>query len=134
MSESEDDAVGYGKPPKAHRFRKGQSGNPSGRPKGQKTSLDLLRKEIDRKVTVTEHGRQRKVTKAELIAKQYVNRAVKGDAAALRMMGPLLAALDADLHRRGEARMPEKERRQVDAALIAAAAALLETEDFEDES
>lgn len=26
--------VGYGKPPKEHRFRKGQSGNPNGRPKG----------------------------------------------------------------------------------------------------
>ena len=26
--------VGYGKPPKKHRFRKGQSGNARGRPKG----------------------------------------------------------------------------------------------------
>ena len=24
--------VGYGKPPKKHRFKKGQSGNPAGRP------------------------------------------------------------------------------------------------------
>jgi Family of unknown function (DUF5681) len=30
----EDDEVGYGKPPGRTRFRKGQSGNPGGRPRG----------------------------------------------------------------------------------------------------
>lgn len=29
---SSDDKVGYGKPPKEHRFQPGQSGNPKGRP------------------------------------------------------------------------------------------------------
>jgi hypothetical protein len=32
-----DVEVGYGKPPKGTRFKKGQSGNPSGRPKKGKT-------------------------------------------------------------------------------------------------
>lgn len=31
-----DDAVGYGRPPKASRFKKGQSGNPKGRPRKAK--------------------------------------------------------------------------------------------------
>ena len=32
-----DGAVGYGRPPKASQFKKGQSGNPRGRPKGSST-------------------------------------------------------------------------------------------------
>lgn len=34
-----DYAVGYGKPPAAHRFQKGQSGNPKGRSKGSKNHV-----------------------------------------------------------------------------------------------
>jgi hypothetical protein len=32
----DDDQVGYGKPPKHSQFKKGQSGNSRGRPKGRK--------------------------------------------------------------------------------------------------
>jgi hypothetical protein len=37
MENSDDDQVGYGKPPKRNQFKKGQSGNPSGRPKKPKS-------------------------------------------------------------------------------------------------
>ncbi|MBD3770801.1 MAG: hypothetical protein IE925_11685 [Rhodobacterales bacterium] len=33
MPEYDDDSVGYGSPPKRNQFKKGQSGNPHGRPK-----------------------------------------------------------------------------------------------------
>ena len=32
MPNSNDDTVGYGRPPKSTQFKPGQSGNPSGRP------------------------------------------------------------------------------------------------------
>lgn len=36
--------VGYGRPPEETRFKKGQSGNPRGRPKGSKTRPRFLMK------------------------------------------------------------------------------------------
>ncbi|MGO9430077.1 DUF5681 domain-containing protein [Rhodoblastus sp.] len=42
----EDYAVGYGRPPKDHQFKKGRSGNPAGRPKrkdeGRLKMIDVL--------------------------------------------------------------------------------------------
>lgn len=45
---SDDDKVGYGRPPKRHRFKKGQSGNPKGRrrkPTSVKEGLQALMSE-----------------------------------------------------------------------------------------
>jgi hypothetical protein len=42
MSQDDDYGVGYRKPPKASRWRKGQSGNPRGRQKGARNLNSLF--------------------------------------------------------------------------------------------
>ena len=60
-SEDADEQVGYRRPPKRSRFRPGQSGNPRGRPRGQLSLFATARKILDQMVTVTEHGRTRRI-------------------------------------------------------------------------
>lgn len=71
--------VGYGKPPKATRFKKGTSGNPAGRPRGSKNLNTLLNKELDQLVVVRENGREKRITKRQASAKQVANKMTAGD-------------------------------------------------------
>lgn len=86
--------VGYGKPPMATRFERGTSGNPQGRPKGRKNVLTAFREALSERVTITENGRRRTVTKLEATAKQLANKAASGDPAALRAVLAIAPALD----------------------------------------
>lgn len=75
--------IGYGKPPKGTRFKKGRSGNPKGRPKGRKNFATILVEELSEKLTIKEAGKARKVTKLEAVTKQLVTKAINGDPRAL---------------------------------------------------
>ena len=67
-----DYEVGYGKPPRDACFKKGQSGNPKGRPPGSKNLATLLSDALNNPVMVTENGRRRKITKREAVIAQLV--------------------------------------------------------------
>lgn len=82
--------VGYGKPPVATRFKRGQSGNPKGRPKGTLNVATTLERELNQRVTIKENGQSRTITKFEAAIKQLVNKAASGDARAIQFLINLL--------------------------------------------
>ena len=85
-----NDSVGYKRPPRHSRFKKGKSGNPRGRPKGSFNLRDRLEKAGSAQVTVTANGRTKKVSKFDVFIEQLVNKAAKGDAQAAKQLIPLL--------------------------------------------
>jgi len=89
-----DYKVGYGKPPKSTQFKKGQSGNPDGRPKGAKGVTACLKRELEATITIQEGGRKLRISKAEAMAKQFMNKALNGDIRAIMA----LLKLDPELY------------------------------------
>ena len=78
--------IGYGRPPESTQFKKGTSGNKKGRPKGTKNIATLFHEAMYQRVTITENGERRTVTKAEAAIKQLINKAATGDPKALQAM------------------------------------------------
>ena len=74
--------IGYGKPPKHTRFKPGQSGYPSGRPRGQRNLRTSVRDALKEKITMREGDRTRNVSKMDAIIQVTLNKALKGDAKA----------------------------------------------------
>ena len=71
--------VGYGKPPRRTQFKPGQSGNPKGRPQGQRNLSTMLKEALNEKVTLREGDRTRKVPKALAIFLRILNNALQGE-------------------------------------------------------
>ena len=87
--------VGYGKPPKHSRFKKGKSGNPAGRPKGSKNNppdpVDLskteqmLLDEAYRKHPVHDSGKSTELPLMQIILRSTAAKAAKGDTRSQRL-------------------------------------------------
>jgi Family of unknown function (DUF5681) len=88
MSKSEplgiEAGAGYGKPPPHSRFRKGQSGNPRGRPKGSHRNAPF-EAILGQTVTVREEGNERRTSASEAFLLQLAKRGLEGDSFAARM-------------------------------------------------
>ncbi len=86
------DPVGPGQPPAASRFRKGQSGNPKGRPRARRkpaaSAFDIV---IDRTFTITRDGQTRELTVEEALQHKTYEAALTGNRAARREVLKMIA-------------------------------------------
>ncbi len=91
MSDDDDDQLGYKRPPIWAQFRRGQSGNPNGRPKKKPAQPpaddisdssmvdDVFRAELNRLMPVREGGKIREMTILALATRALTQAAIKGD-------------------------------------------------------
>lgn len=79
-----DYKVGYGRPPKDTRFKTGESGNPSGRPKKRATPAELEKRLLlDDKMSMRITGKPRRVNAVTASLMVLVAKAASGDLRAI---------------------------------------------------
>ena len=87
-----DHAVGYGKPPVANRFQKGQSGNPAGRRPSTKKLVDLMAEALSRQSGFPNTDGTW-MTQAEVIFSVLVAQAAGADLKAKRLLFDVMIKL-----------------------------------------
>lgn len=88
MSRPADDyAIGYGRPPKAHQWKKGQSGNPKRRrPKALESALALIDRLLVAPIPITLNGETTSVPAIEAIVLQLMQQEMAGNVRAARTL------------------------------------------------
>jgi hypothetical protein len=108
--------VGYGHPPSEHRFRPGQSGNPSGK-MGRKTTEQILRAIMGRRVRIVGHDKT--LTAHEAMYLKFIEKALQLNHKAADFIFDRYAPIEA----RKVALAKEKRRREAAAKFDPEAAA-----------
>ncbi len=80
-----NDDVGYGKPPKKSQFKKGQSGNPKGRPKGAKNLTGNGLELFHQPVPAISKGKATKIPAIDAIINRLLMDAIKGDTKSIKL-------------------------------------------------
>ena len=89
----DDYAVGYGRPPQHTRFKPGHSGNPKGRPKGTMNLKTDLMEELSERISVSEGGKPKKLSKQRALLKSLVAKAITKDTRAANILLNLMVRL-----------------------------------------
>jgi hypothetical protein len=69
--------VGYGKPPKAHQFRKGRTGNPRGKRGGEENIISAFKRIVLKRVKINDGEKVRTIPLAEAVILKNLNAAVQ---------------------------------------------------------
>jgi hypothetical protein len=99
MKHTRDYLVGYKRPPSHTRFKKGQSGNPNGRPKKKPASnqlRELLAEALNKRVVITTKAGPRSITMFQAILRQIAAKAASGHKWATRFLLRFIGQVDAD--------------------------------------
>jgi len=75
--------VGFSKPPKAHQFKPGRSGNPKGRPKGSKNLSTDVRNALRQKLKLNINGKTVTISTQQALIMRLKEKALKGDPKAI---------------------------------------------------
>ena len=85
--------VGYGKPPKQTRFKKGLSGNPNGRPPKKPDLYTELRRVLNELITVTIDGESERVTVQQALLLRLRDQALRGEVWAGKLLQKVIDAI-----------------------------------------
>lgn len=114
-----DERVGYGRLPRQHQFRPGQSGNPRGRPKGAKGLKSELLEVINEQVTITVGGKPKRIRTLKLVLKSLAAQAAKGKVnAADKLLSLVITAFGLEDERPVAKQLSETDRLILDQFLL----------------
>jgi hypothetical protein len=105
--------IGYRKPPRHSQFKPGQSGHPQGRPRNAKNASTIVREALTAKVTLTENGRARSMSKLEVSVTQLANKAAGGDLKAIGMVIDLYREVEAEAAGRSQDKPLDQADREI---------------------
>lgn len=118
MSETEN-KVGYKNPPKHTQFKKGQSGNPKGRPKNGRGLKTDLKAELIGKMNIRINGQDMSGTKQQLMLRTLSLRAASGDIGATRVLINLvMQVLGPEDHQSGPKKLSNLDQEILDQLLM----------------
>ena len=86
--------VGYKRPPREYQFKPGQSGNPKGRPKKNKSFAEDIKDEMNELIQIQEQGKLKKITKQTAFVKRIVTDALSGKTSAIKLLFQILSSKD----------------------------------------